>query len=74
MIDKLYLDKLDEIKKNESVSVHVRMGDYKNNPIIKKIYDVCDEKYYSKAIDLMKKKIPHLNFIYFLMTLKKLEI
>ena len=65
LIDESYLDKLDEIKKNESVSVHVRMGDYKNNPTVKKMYDVCDEKYYSKAIDLMKKENPSSKFYLF---------
>jgi len=35
----------------EAVAIHVRRGDYVNNSL----YEVCDEEYYKKAIDIMKK-------------------
>lgn len=41
---------IDEIKGCNSVSVHVRRGDYVNNPETRKIHYVCDQEYYKRAI------------------------
>ena len=48
---------LKKIKKTCSVAVHIRKSDYINNPKFKEIYDVCGQKYYSKAIQIIKKKL-----------------
>ena len=44
-----------------SVSLHIRRGDYLNNPI----YGVCDEKYYEKAIAAIKEKVDTPRFYVF---------
>ena len=38
------------LRKCESVCVHVRVGDYKGNPV----FDVCSADYYCRAVSLMK--------------------
>ena len=37
----------------DSVSLHIRRGDFLNNPI----YGVCDEDYYRKSVEYIKQKI-----------------
>lgn len=44
-----------------SVSLHIRRGDYLKNPI----YGVCDEKYYEKAITLIIDKVVEPKFYVF---------
>ena len=45
----------------DSVSLHIRRGDYLSSPE----YGVCDEAYYQKAIDCIKKRIRHPMFYVF---------
>lgn len=58
MFPLIYDDKnkklLDKIKNTNSVSLHVRRGDYVN---IKEYYDVCSLAYYKNAIDIIRKNI-----------------
>ncbi len=54
---------LQEIKANESVALHIRRGDYVNNPVTKKAHFICDLNYYQKAISLIKEKLNEKNLI-----------
>jgi hypothetical protein len=55
----------DEIISHESVSIHVRRGDYVSNPKTNQIHGVCDIPYYQKAIDEMCNKIDSPHFYVF---------
>jgi hypothetical protein len=39
---------------SDSVSIHVRLGDYSNNPVYE---NICNSEYYRKAIDYVRKNI-----------------
>lgn len=45
----------EDIKKNNSVIVHIRRGDYVNNPIAFKNHGVCSLEYYKEAFKEIKK-------------------
>lgn len=44
-----------------SVSLHIRRGDYLNNPI----YDVCDASFHKKAIQVITEKVDNPQFLVF---------
>jgi hypothetical protein len=48
-----------------SVSIHIRRGDYISNPTTNKHHGVCDLNYYEKAIDYLKNKIQSPTFFVF---------
>ncbi|WP_080969101.1 alpha-1,2-fucosyltransferase [Chromobacterium violaceum] len=48
-----------------SVSLHIRRGDYTSNAIAKKIYHYLDEEYYFNAMDLMRQKLNNPTFFIF---------
>ncbi len=52
---------LEEIISTESVAVHIRRGDYVNNPKTKKAHFICDLNYYEKAFRLIKDKLKEKN-------------
>lgn len=52
---------LDEIKKTNSVCIHVRLGDYKKN----KLHMVCTKTYYRNAVNVMKRKYQNAKFFVF---------
>lgn len=55
-----------KIKSCESVSIHLRRGDYINNPVFKKLYgDICTDEYYINAVKVMKEKIDNPRFFVF---------
>ncbi len=56
---------LNEIKSTNSISVHVRLCDYVNNPEYAKIFFVCKQKYYKNAIEYMKKHVENPRFYVF---------
>ena len=60
-----YFDILDKIKNTESVSIHIRRGDYVNNSKTSKIHNICDLKYYAKAMDVIVKKLENPHFFVF---------
>lgn len=65
-INKLNQDVLDKIENSNSVSIHVRRGDYQNDLKWKVwIGDICDEKYYSDAIKVIEKKITNPTYFVF---------
>jgi len=53
------------ILSSQSVSIHVRRGDYVNNPITNSYHGVCDISYYEKAVDIIYKKVENPKFFIF---------
>lgn len=53
---------LEEIKNYDSVSIHVRRGDYVNNS---SLGGICTVEYYSKAIKLMQENYKNAKFVVF---------
>lgn len=48
---------LDHINSVHAVSVHIRRGDYVNNPIVNATHGVCDLTYYQRAIEFLCSRI-----------------
>lgn len=56
------IDCLNRIQESNSISIHVRLGDYVNNSL----YDnICTEAYYKKAIQEMNKRIKNTSYFVF---------
>lgn len=55
---------LDEISKDNAVCVHIRRGDYVNNPGNKAL-NICTEEYYLKAMDIISNKVENPVFYVF---------
>jgi len=55
----------EQIKDCESVSVHVRRGDYVSNPKTNSFHGVCGLEYYCRAIDMIREKIDNPHFFIF---------
>lgn len=51
---------INNIKNEESVCVHIRRGDYANNPK----FEVCNYQYYKKAMDIIDKHV--VNPVYYI--------
>ncbi|SMC47925.1 alpha-1,2-fucosyltransferase [Chryseobacterium sp. YR221] len=56
---------ISQIKNTNSVSIHIRRGDYMNIAANAKIFHICDMDYYRKAIQLIKEKIDNPVFFIF---------
>ena len=56
---------LDEITATNSVSIHVRRGDFLNEDNINLFGDVCNIEYFAKAIDLINSKVANSHFFVF---------
>ncbi len=56
---------IEQVQKRDSVSVHVRRGDYISNPGINKIHGLCDLDYYQNAISRMNERVPSAHFYFF---------
>jgi hypothetical protein len=56
---------LSKIKKSESVSIHIRRGDYVKNIKTKEYHGICSLDYYKKAIKLTEEKIKNPVFFVF---------
>ena len=50
---------------SESVSVHVRRGDYVTHDRFRPIFDICNREYYAKAIDEIVRTVPDPRFFVF---------
>jgi hypothetical protein len=48
---------IDKIKSCESVSLHIRRGDYVTNPKTNTLYGTCPPEYYEKAMQYVKGKV-----------------
>lgn len=53
------------IKSSDSVSLHVRRGDYILNEVTNNYHGTCSQEYYSKAIEIISKKIKAPQFFVF---------
>lgn len=53
------------INDKNSISLHIRRGDYISNPIFNQIYNICDVDYYQNAIKFMQNKIANPHFFVF---------
>lgn len=58
-------EQLHLILDSESVSLHIRRGDYVSNPTANNVLGVCSIEYYQKCIQLIAEKIPHTHFFVF---------
>lgn len=47
------------LKENEVISLHIRRGDYITNPTVRKIMHICDQEYYRKAVEYIRKRLDH---------------
>ena len=56
-IENKYADLISQIKNTNSVSIHIRRGDYITNKKFSKVYNLLDEKYYQKAVKFIAEKI-----------------
>ena len=56
---------MEEIKDCESVSVHIRRGDYISNPTTNQVHGFIGLEYYNKALKLMIEKIDDPHFFVF---------
>jgi hypothetical protein len=54
-----------ELHEEESVALHVRRGDYVNNPTANAIHGTCTPEYYEKAIKLIFEKVENPSFYIF---------
>ena len=46
----------DEIRSTQAVSLHVRRGDYVNNPEMSKVHGCYDRRYYRRAVEIIASK------------------
>lgn len=55
----------DEMRKHESISVHIRRGDYLDPENAAIFGNICTEAYYEKAMEIIKEKVPGAHFYIF---------
>ncbi|MCF6276337.1 MAG: alpha-1,2-fucosyltransferase [Candidatus Magasanikbacteria bacterium] len=60
-----YYNILEKINNSNSISLHVRRGDYVNNQKTAKVHNICNLEYYEKAIEKISKKIDSPIFFIF---------
>jgi len=56
---------IDKVSKQESVSIHVRRGDYVTNPETFKFHGVCSLDYYNRGIEYIKSNVANPFFYVF---------
>ncbi|MDT8316998.1 MAG: alpha-1,2-fucosyltransferase [bacterium] len=59
------LEMADWIESSESVSLHIRRGDYVSNPATRKIHGVCDLDYYSRCVKQITETVKDPHFFIF---------
>jgi hypothetical protein len=63
VLDGKYKDYFEKIQQSESVAVHIRRGDYLNNP---EIYGgICTEQYYIKAMEQINGMVANPTYYFF---------
>ena len=58
-------DLRNQISSCESVAVHIRRGDYANNPTTNQYHGTCSIEYYQKAAEYIISKVPNVRFFLF---------
>lgn len=58
-------DIAEHIQKKESVSLHIRRGDYVHDPLTSQMHGVCSLEYYREAVDRIARKIPKAHLFIF---------
>ena len=53
------------IQKTESVSLHIRRGDYVHDPLTNQFHGLCSREYYHKAVNCITQKISNCHFYIF---------
>lgn len=56
---------LEKIKKGQSLSIHIRRGDYITNSKAANTHGVCSVEYYKKAYYMMRERFPDINVFIF---------
>lgn len=64
-LDEQNLEVLEQIKKTNSVSIHVRRGDYVNLESANSLHGVCPLDYYEIAIEYIAKRVKNPHFYVF---------
>lgn len=54
-----------QIKNTESVSIHIRRGDYISNPKTNQVHGVCSMDYYQKSVNQIVQQFPNCHFYIF---------
>lgn len=54
-----------EMRESQSVSIHIRRGDYLSPDVIANMGNICTLEYYKKAIDIVKQKMDSPKFFVF---------
>jgi len=54
-----------QMKKSDSISIHIRRGDYAKNPKVTKEFGVCGLSYYSRALTKIKERVNNPYFFVF---------
>ena len=54
-----------QITATQSVSIHVRRGDYVSNPHTSQVHGVCGLDYYRRCVDVVAETIPYPHFFVF---------
>jgi len=55
----------DALEREDSVSVHVRRGDYVQQPETMQFHGVCGEEYYRRCMDIVSQRIRNPHFVVF---------
>jgi hypothetical protein len=63
--DKLHQKYLNLINNKNSVAIHIRRGDYLNDPKVRCIHGILGSDYYKKSISYIKKKVKNPLFFIF---------
>lgn len=64
-IENMYSEILEKMKSTDSVSLHVRRGDYVSDPRTSRVHNICDLDYYARAISIISNKTKKPNFFLF---------
>lgn len=64
LVDSSILSMAEELKQENSVSIHIRRGDYQNTELLK-FHGVLPASYYQAAIGRIKEKLPSARFYVF---------
>ncbi|MFH1822839.1 MAG: alpha-1,2-fucosyltransferase [Patescibacteria group bacterium] len=63
--DRVNAEYINKITNSESVSIHIRHGDYLTDKKTKSVHGVLPLEYYHKAIEIMEKQLHHPNYFVF---------